>query len=123
MASSLLSVLALAACGGGSGAAEQAGPGVAASGPAQAQTVTVRGNQQLKFEPATVTAHVGVLRLTFALDGSTPHNLEFEDATVGAPIPVVTGAPVTGVYTFRQKGTYGFVCTLHPGMKGKVVVS
>lgn len=24
--------------------------------------------------------------------------------------------------TFRRRGTYRYVCTLHPGMKGRVVV-
>ena len=24
--------------------------------------------------------------------------------------------------TFKSRGTYGYVCTIHPGMKGKVVV-
>lgn len=121
----LLPVLALAGCGGGSSGSSAAGGGAtaAASGPADAQTVTVLGNQQLKFEPSTVTARVGTLALTFGLDGSTPHDLKFDDGSVGPAFPVITGAPKTQTYTFAHAGTYTFVCTLHPGMAGKVVVS
>jgi plastocyanin len=120
----LLPLLALlAACGSGSSGSAAGGTSVAAQGSGDAQTVTVKGNQKLQFEPQTVTAKVGTLRLTFGLDGSTPHDLEFKDAGVGPAIPTVTGAPVTGTFTFTKPGTYTFVCTIHPGMDGKVVVS
>lgn len=118
----LLPCLALAACGGSSGAPATAGA-VTASGAAAAQTATVVGNTALKFVPETVQAKVGTLALTLTLEGGVPHNLEFTDPSVGAPIPVVTTGSGTGTYTFSKPGTYAFECTLHSGMVGQVVVS
>ena len=36
-----------------------------------------------------------------------------------------TGAHFTGSYSvaFKQKGTYYYECTIHPGMQGRIVVS
>ena len=117
----LLPVLA-AGCGASSAPAAS-GSTAAAAGPATAQTVEVQGDQQLQFQPGTVTARVGTLRLTFSLAGGTPHDLVFQDGSVGPAIPTVTSAARTGTYTFSRPGTYVFECTLHPGMEGKVVVS
>ncbi|MCU1691313.1 MAG: blue (type 1) copper domain protein [Frankiales bacterium] len=120
-------LLALAGCGGGGSSSEgegsgSAGAGVAAAGPADAQTATVVGNARLQFAPETVTAAPGTLKLTLKVEGGVPHNLEFDDAAVGAPIPTIDGEQ-TGTYVFSKAGTYDFVCTLHGGMEGQVVVA
>jgi plastocyanin len=119
-------VLALSGCGGSSssgGGGDKAADGgtVAAQGPADAQTATVTGTQQQMFSPSTITAKTGTLTLTLVRAGGVPHNLTFSDPSVGAPIPV--SGPGTGTYRFAKPGTYTFVCTIHEGMTGKVVVS
>lgn len=118
----LLPALALAGCGGGSDAPKSVGA-VTAAGPADAQTATVVANAKLQFAPPTVKAKVGKLTLTMTIQGGVPHNLTFDDTTVGPPIPTIPSGSSTQTYTFGKAGTYGFVCTIHSGMDGQVVVS
>ena len=116
-----LLLLTATACGGGSSASQDTGS-VAAVGPATAQTARVDGTAKLTFAPSTITAKVGELTIELGIQGGTPHNLEFTEGN-RAKIPLVTGAPQKASYTFTQAGTYAFVCTIHPGMAGKVVIS
>ena len=116
-----LLLLTATACGGSSPASQDTGS-VAAAGPATAQTVHVDGTGKLAFAPSTITAKVGELTIELGIQGGTPHNLEFTEGD-RAKIPLVTGAPQKASYTFTKAGTYSFVCTIHPGMDGKVVIS
>lgn len=114
----------LAACGGSSGGAGGAGGGTAgtATGPAGAQVFTIRGTDRLQFDPQTVNAKVGTLTLTLH-NGGVPHNLKFADPALPA-IPTVSGdRTASATLRFTKPGTYTFVCTIHTGMAGKVVVS
>jgi plastocyanin len=121
----LLPVLAcvlVAGCGGESDSEPAAGTGTGTTqGPATAQTFTIRGTDADAFEPATVEAKVGTLTLTLK-NGGVPHNLVFEDKALPGIAAVSGAASRSAVLTFRQSGTYRFVCTIHPGMAGKVVV-
>ena len=119
---SALAVGALAACGGG-GSDDAAGAAVTAEGPPDGQTVTVVGNASLKYEPAVVNARPGTLTLTLGNEGGTPHDLAFEDTAFEAIPTVGADQEKSATYTFSSAGAYDFVCTLHPGMDGKVVVS
>ena len=116
-----LLVVSVSACGGSSAPSAASGS-VAAAGPASAQTVHIDGTGQLAFAPATITAKVGELTIELGIKDGTPHNLEFTEGN-RAKIPLVTGAPQKASYMFASVGTYNFVCTIHPGMNGKVVVS
>ena len=119
-----LSLVGLTGCGGGGDSdAPSTSGAVTAEGPASAQTATVVGNNMLKFAPQTVRAKVGTLKLTMTIGGGVPHNLVFDDASVGAPIPTIPSGSATGTYTFTKPGTYRFQCTIHSGMVGQVVVS
>jgi plastocyanin len=118
----LLPALALAACGGSGGDEPSTAGAVTAQGEPSAQTAAVVGNAKLTFVPETVAARVGTLALSMTIEGGVPHDLEFKDKAVGAPIPVVTMGTGTSSYTFSKAGTYDFVCTLHSGMVGQVVV-
>lgn len=118
----LLPALALAGCGGGGDDAPSTAGAVTAAGDPAAQTATVVGNAQLEFVPQTVRAKVGTLSLTMTIEGGVPHDLRFEDGTLGPEIPVTTTGSATQSYTFAEPGDYGFVCTLHPRMVGQVVV-
>ena len=127
LALAALPLLALAACGGSSSGGEAAGGGgadsVTAQGAADAQTATVVGNSQLKFVPNRVEAKAGTLALTMQIEGGVPHNLVFDEDTIGEDIDTISEGSATGTFEFPQPGTYDFVCTLHPGMDGQVVVS
>ena len=117
----------LTACGGGGsegGSGPAAGPAPAtATGPADAQVATVVSNAQLEFEPATVNAKVGTLKLTHRVEGAIPHNLVFDDESLGGTETLTEGKEETLTLTFEEPGTYDFVCTIHSGQEGKVVVS
>ncbi len=116
--------LALSACGGGGdGPAEPNGGTVQAEGPADAQTATVVSVDGLMYDPGTVEAVVGTLELTHRNASDVPHNLTFDDASLGAIDTVTGGQSKTITLTFSEPGTYVFVCTFHSGQVGQVVVS
>lgn len=118
----LLPALALTACGGSSDDGPSTAGAVTAAGEPSAQTATVIGNNKLTFVPETVQAKVGTLALSMTIEGGVPHDLEFEDASLGKPIPLITMGTGTSSYTFSKPGTYDFECTIHRGMVGQVVV-
>ena len=76
--------------------------------------------EDIDFKPGRVVVRKGAtVRWTFA-DGSTAHNVVSRGAKRFKSSPVKS----QGTYSvrFRRKGTYRYVCTLHPGMAGRVVV-
>lgn len=118
-----LTVLPLAACGGGSspgGAGDEVG--VAAAGPADAQTITIDSTDRNDFVPAVVAALPGTLTITLGNSGQSLHNLVFDDDALPVIGTVAGGKQLSTTYTFTAPGTYSFVCTFHSGMEGKVVV-
>lgn len=124
----LTATVLLTSCGGGGGAGgagggSDAGTSIDATGAADAQTVTVESNDKLEFEPATVRAKVGTLTLIHRNAGQIPHNLTFEDDALGATETIAGGKEESLTVTFSAPGTYDFVCTIHSGQTGKVVVS
>jgi plastocyanin len=124
----LLAVLgagALTACGGGDGGdkAASTAKAIAASGPADAQQITVVGTNALEFQPSAVTAKSGKLTITLGNSGGPPHDLVFADKSLPAIGTVNSGQEKSVTYTFTSGGTYDFVCTFHPGMDGTLTVS
>lgn len=114
--------LALLAGCGGSSAPATGGTVGSATGPADAQVFTIRGTDRRQFDPQTVDAKVGTLTLTLH-NGGVPHDLKFADGALPS-IPVVSGdRTASATLRFTKPGTYTFVCTIHSGMAGKVVVS
>jgi plastocyanin len=109
-------------CGGGSTSVKDNGS-VTASGAATAQTATVGMTDELKFRPNVVHAKVGTVTLSVVNRGKVPHNLTFDDAALGATPTVDGGKTAPLKVVFDKAGTYTFVCTIHSGMTGEVVVS
>jgi len=132
-------LLAISACGGAttptstpavappSSSQEPAASG-SASGEPSGETVEITvgtdTGAELKFDPAELTVKAGAdVRVTFENRASVPHNLTFQ-----APINVATstvvapGTSETVQFKAPAAGEYPFVCTLHPGMGGKLVV-
>jgi plastocyanin len=72
--------------------------------------------RDLAFVPPAVQIPVGTTVTWQFKDGSVPHNVQAdgfksENLTKG-----------TFQHRFDQPGTYAYVCTLHAGMSGRVVV-
>src|SRR4051794_25413460 len=76
--------------------------------------------RDIDFKPHTVQIHRGDRVRWRWDDGDTSHNVtsrgraRFKSST--------TKSAGTYVVRFRRAGTYRYVCTLHPGMAGRVVV-
>jgi amicyanin len=70
------------------------------------------------FTPATITINQGDT-VTWNNNGPTPHSAT---ATGGEFDTGILRKGQSGSHTFNQAGTYSYICTPHPYMKGTVVV-
>jgi plastocyanin len=91
--------------------------------PVEVETVDVytAGDVYLPF--TTVVSRGGIVRFHITRGSDNDgHNAIFNPNVPGAPpdIPVVTDTTVAR--TFGTIGTFPFICTVHPGMAGEVVV-
>lgn len=83
---------------------------------AQSGTVVI---SDFQFTPATITINQGDT-VTWTNDGPTPHSATASDGSFD------TGVFVAGQsrsYTFTEAGTFAYICTPHPNMRGTVVVN
>ncbi len=101
-----------------------AAPSTAPSGAIVEVTVGTDTGAALKFDPAEVTVRAGAdVRLTFENRSTVPHNLTFQGPpSVATATVVAAGASETLEFKAPDAGEYAFVCTLHPGMSGTLVV-
>ena len=116
----LLSTAAVAAvlvtgCGGsGSGPSATAAPSAGgSSGTASAITIS-----NFKFSPGTLRVQDGAIKV--ANDDSAPHTVTADDGHSFDSGTVDSGASTT--IRAPAAGTYSYHCTIHPFMKGKLVV-
>ena len=91
----------LAGCGGGGG--DPSEPGV----------VAVR---DLRYRPATLTVDAGATVTWRFDDGNIPHDVKGD----GFASPILRRREWSR--TFDDPGTYDYLCSVHPYMRGKVVV-
>ena len=96
--------LAGVACGSSSGGD---------TAPAKKGEVNIVDN---KFEPGTIEVAVGDT-VTWVYKGSVKHNVS------GPGFNGPTQKTGTFEHTFNSAGSFKYVCTIHPGMKGTVKVS
>jgi plastocyanin len=121
----LLLALSLAACGGSTGNV----PATSSSGGASVgtagvnlgtATVKISATDQLTFDPAMQTAHVGDI-VEWSNTSSVMHTVTFDSQTsLSDPSLQPAG---TWQVKFTTAGTYQFHCSIHPGMVGTIVVS
>ncbi|HEX6586443.1 MAG TPA: plastocyanin/azurin family copper-binding protein [Solirubrobacterales bacterium] len=78
-------------------------------------TVTMR---DFFFSPASVSVAVGDL-VTWRNTGKEPHNAVADDGSFDTGI-VAAGQSASRM--FPKPGTFGYICTIHPNMKGTVRV-
>lgn len=114
----------LAACGGGGGGTTGPStpggtttppPSTTPSAPVQTNAVTVQDNS---FSPANIQVSPGTTVTWSWPTGTNTHNVTFNDG-------VSSGDKASGqTYsrTFSAAGTFSYVCTLHGGMTGSVLV-
>ncbi len=111
----------LAACSGASAAAN--GSAVPAGSPS-GDTVTVVA-KDLKFTTPGVSAKAGSpFTIAFDNQDGAPHNIAISDAS-GAKVfkgDIVAGKQVDYQVGALPAGTYGFICEVHPDMKGTLTV-
>lgn len=114
----------LAGCGGKSSTPDAGSSSVVTTdGAPDAQTATIGQNDKLKFSPAELAAKVGTVTFAVKNLGQIPHNLHFDDASLGKTETIDGGESKSLKVVFTKAGTFTFVCTFHSGMTGKVVVS
>jgi plastocyanin len=106
---------------GGSGGSGSSGGTGTKSEPAPAAKggggqVTMK---DIKFNPATVTVKAGDT-VTWTNDDSVGHDVTADAFDSGDAGGIEPGA--TFNHKFPKAGTYSYVCTVHPGMKGTVKV-
>ena len=87
-------------------------------------TITTASGDRLAFEPAeTSVAGPGSLVIVFRNASTVPHNLVFiEGASASTNTIVQPGTTDEVVVDLPEPGSYGFVCTIHEGMAGTVMV-
>jgi plastocyanin len=108
-------VLATGCGGGGSGPSAGAAPSAGGSS-ATPSAITI---SNFKFSPVTLSVQGGA-RIKVSNDDSAPHTVtaddghSFDSGTVDSGGSTTIGAPAAG--------TYAYHCTIHPFMKGKLVV-
>jgi plastocyanin len=76
------------------------------------------------FTPFTAEISAGGtvrFHMARASDGDG-HNAIFSKAVPGAPEDVNIVADTVVSRVFATRGTFGYICTVHPGMAGEVVV-
>jgi putative oxidoreductase len=93
-------------------AAACASDGSTGAASADGSAIAVR---DYEFDPGTLTAHVGDT-VTWLWEGDAPHDVVGD----GFRSPEQTSG--TFRHTFDEPGTYGYACTIHPGMEGEVIV-
>ncbi|MGY4103864.1 cupredoxin domain-containing protein [Nocardia sp. R16R-3T] len=122
----LAATLSLAGCGSGdthsTAASTTATAGqvpTAKSGDSKPAAVTVDVTD-MKFSPADVTIKVGET-VTWKFKDSVPHTVQgIGDKAMGINSPIFDKGQWS--YTFFAPGTYRYLCSLHPEMRGTVTV-
>lgn len=89
---------------------------VTPAAPASGNQVTIDG---FAFAPATLTVSAGTT-VTWVNRDEEPHTVAASDGSFHSP-GMGTGASFTHV--FSTPGTFDYVCSIHPMMRGTVVVT
>ncbi|MEU2256490.1 cupredoxin family copper-binding protein [Nocardia xishanensis] len=89
------------------------------TGERKAAAVTVDVDD-MKFSPENVTVGVGDT-VTWKFSDKAPHSVQgIGDKAMGINSPIFDKGEWS--YTFTQAGTYRYLCSLHPEMRGTVTV-
>ena len=117
----LAALTTLAACGsdsGGGGAPPATATESASSGSAPAGGGSTVEIMNFMFMPGSLTVPVGTT-VTWKFDDSTDHTVSADDNSF-ASSPMANGQTFT--HTFSTAGTVAYHCSIHPFMKGTIIV-
>jgi plastocyanin len=89
--------------------------GVAVGAGAGTHTIVMEG---VGYQPAKITVNVGD-KVVWANKDPFPHTATAVDKTFDSR---EIAAAKTWTYTAKKKGTFEYICTYHPTMKGTLVV-
>ena len=78
--------------------------------------------KELEFTPATIKAKVGGT-LTWTNADTSPHNVTYVSGPSFRSSQRMLNPGATFSITLTQPGTIRYECTLHPWMKGTIIVS
>jgi plastocyanin len=106
----LAAAVVLAGCGGGDG-----GGGTDAAPVVGVPQVDAKDN---RFTPPAIQVPAGTAVTWTFKDGLVPHDVTGEGWSSGDP-----RRKGSFTHTFDQAGTYPYRCTVHDGMRGRVVVT
>jgi plastocyanin len=109
----LVLVGAAAACGSSSSSGT---PTTGSGSPGPGNTVTIK---DFKFTPASLTVKVGT-KVTFINEDTTTHTATSQGGSTISSGNLAHGQSYT--VTFTKAGTYQYICSIHPYMKGTVTV-
>lgn len=110
----LAAVLLSAACADGGTATTTTG--APADGGPDAHLVVM---ESFAFSPAELTVPVGTT-VTWENRHAANHDVVAEDGSFASPL---FGTGETWAFTFTEPGTYQYICSIHPSMRGKVIVT
>jgi plastocyanin len=115
----------LLAVGVSFGVAAIAGPASGGSSPAETSVTKRVSVDDDFFRPRAVSVPRGG-KVVWRWRGANDHNVRFRQVPRGAKRPRGSSTKASGRFarTFRSRGTYRYVCTIHEdvGMKGRVKV-
>jgi amicyanin len=119
-----LALLALAGCGSSSNSSPSAPATTQSSGgtaPASSGGAIKVDMKNLAFSPATINAKVGQT-VTWTNDDTPAHNVTYVS---GPKFNSSSTINPHGTFSFKltEAGTIHYVCTIHPFMKGTIVVT
>jgi plastocyanin len=77
--------------------------------------------KNFEFSPATLTIKTGTTVTWMNQDGA-PHQIASDPGSVVAFISESLENGASYQFTFNQPGTYSYYCTIHPSMKGTIIV-
>jgi len=112
----ILGALSILGCGGST--TQPSGGGTDTTQPAQNEVIL----KDLSFQPKEITIAVGDT-VTWKNEDSAQHTVVGDKAGPGDDFE--SGTLQTGgefSHTFGQAGTYPYHCSIHPNMKGTVIV-
>jgi plastocyanin len=121
----------LAGCGGGNDNNDNGGGGASSTKSTEQTTApsssggTSAGGanvtmKDIKFNPGKVTVDKGGT-VTWTNDDSVGHDVTGDKFNSGGAGNIEPGK--TFAHKFAKAGTYDYVCTVHPGMKGTIKVT
>ncbi|HEY6780530.1 MAG TPA: plastocyanin/azurin family copper-binding protein [Thermoleophilaceae bacterium] len=124
--------LGLVAAGCGSDDNDSSSDSGGAAAPAQTDSsggsggAAAKGNTEvvmkdISFQPGTVTVAKGAT-VTWKNEDSANHDVTADDGSFKSGGAGDISGGGTFKHTFDKAGSFGYVCTVHPGMKGTVVV-